>query len=182
MGSTLVNFFVQPFPAARVIGKSVIQKLDAGLHDRTIQDLWERMANDGSLDFLLSLPNRTSREADTVGWMGDFQPGDDKYTYLASVLFDPGAPVPEGYVSREIAACDMAVGWVQGTEGSEGGDFIANASDHVTKAMKEHGYEYDGANGLFEIECYTVERFRAPLKRGERPILDFYSPCKKAHQ
>ncbi len=41
MGSILVNFLVQSFPAARVIGKSVVQKLDAGLNDRTIQDLWE---------------------------------------------------------------------------------------------------------------------------------------------
>ena len=73
----------QPFPKSRVIGKSVTQKLEAGLDDRTIQDRWESMTDDDSLDFLLKQPNRISRQDDTVGWMGDFQPVDDKYTYLA---------------------------------------------------------------------------------------------------
>ena len=179
MGTKLVKFLVKTFPKARVIGKSVIQKLDVGIDDRTIQDLWERMEKDGSLDFLLSLPNRTTQNYDTVGWMWDWQPGDDQYTYLAGILVEPNTPVPEGYVYRDIVDCEMAIGWFQGTEGSEGGDLFANASDNMSKAMKENGYQYDSSKGLFEMEYYSYERLRVPGKRGEKIILDFYSPCKK---
>jgi hypothetical protein len=176
----LVRFAVQPFPPARVIGRSAVQQVEAGIDDRTIQDLWAGMAADGSLDVLLALPGRIGADGDTVGWMGDFEPGADHYTYLAGVLAAPGTPAPEGYECRDIAACDMAVGWIQSTPGPEGGDLFANASDHVNQAMRDNGYEYDGAHGLFEMECYTRERFKAPQERGEPPVLDFYSPCKKA--
>jgi predicted transcriptional regulator YdeE len=180
MGTKLVNFSVKSFPKTRVIGKSVVQMLDVGIDDPVITDLWESMKQDGSLDFLINLPNRTTREADSVGWMGDFQPGTDRFTYLAGVLVVPDTPVPEGYVYRDIPACEMAVAWLQGTEGPDGGDLFANASDNMGKAMQAHGYEFDGTNGLFEIEYYSYERFRVPEKRGEQPLLDFYSPCKKA--
>ncbi len=180
MGSKLVHFTVQSFPKMRVIGKTVRVKEPAELDDPTITDLLQAMANDGSFDFLQTLPGQIAQTADTVGWMGDFQPGAVEYTYLAGVLFHPGTPVPEGFVARDIDACDMAVGWIQGTTGEEGGDMFASASGHVQRAVKEHGYEYDGSHGLFEMEYYSYDRFRLPQERGEQPILDFYSPCKKA--
>ena len=180
MGAKLVRFQVVRFPKTRVLGKSVIHKVDVGIDDRTIQDLWESMAHDGSLDFLLHLPGRVGQDDDTVGWMGDFEPGADHYTYLAGILVEPTAPVPEGYIYRDIADCDMAIGWIQEMEGEEGGDLHANASEHVTRAMKEHGYEYDSSNGLFEMEYISYERHRLARERGEEAILDFYSPCKRA--
>lgn len=179
MGSMLVKFDVQEFPKTRVIGKSVIQKLDGGINDNTIQDLWESMVNDGSLDFLLNLPERSSQNLDTVGWMGDFKPGDEEYTYLAGVLVKHSTPVPDGYVYRDIEKCEMAIGWIQETKGNVGGDMHENASEHVSKAMKENGYEYDGSNGFFEMEYYSHDRFRVPKKLGKKIVLDFYSPCKK---
>jgi predicted transcriptional regulator YdeE len=180
MGSKLVKFEVKPFTKARVIGKSVIVKLDAGINDASIQDLWEKMADDGSLDFLFDLPDRITKDPDTVGWMGDFQPGDKEYTYLAGVLVKHNTPVPDGYAHRDIEDCEMAIGWVQETEGEEGGDIHAQASDHIQKAMKENGYEYDGSKGFFEMEYCSYERFHGPEKRGDKVVLDFYSPCKKA--
>ncbi len=180
MGSRLVKFVVLSYPKTRVIGKSVAVKVDVGLEDRTIQDLWVKMEEDGSLDFLFGLPKRRIQAKDTAGWMGDFKPGDDHYTYLAGVLFDPSAPVPDGYEARDIAACEMAYAQIQGTEGPEGGDLMASASDNASRARQEVGYEYDGSNGFFELEYYSEERFLAPVRRGEQPILDFYSPCKKA--
>jgi len=180
MGSKLVKFAVISFPKTKVIGKSVAVKVDVGIEDPTITDLWEKMEKDGSLAFLFTLPNRITQAEDTVGWMGDFQPGGSEYTYLAGVLFDPGAPVPTGYEGRDIAACEMAYAQIQGTEGSEGGDLMVSASDNAGRARQENGYEYDGSNGFFEMEYYSYERFHAPVKRGQQPILDFYSPCKKA--
>jgi predicted transcriptional regulator YdeE len=179
MGTKLVKFSVESFPKTRVIGKSVAVKIDIELEDRTIETLWESMMQDGSLNLLTSLPERTTQDPDTVGWMGDWHPGDAVYTYLAGVLVAPGTPVPDGYVYRDIDACEIAVAWLQATEGDEGGNIHADASSHINKAMQEHGYEYDGANGLFEMEYYSHERFRIPEQRGEYVILDFYSPCKK---
>ncbi len=179
MGSKLVRFFVQSFPAMRVIGKTVRVKEPTTLDDATITDLLESMGKDGSLDLLFSLPGRVSQAPDTVGWMGDFQPGGNEFTYLNGVLFWPGLAAPEGFTFREIEAGEMAVGWIQEAEGEEGGDMFANASGHLAKAREEHGYEYDGSRGLFEMEVYTYERFKAPLERGAKPVLDFYSPCKK---
>ncbi len=179
MGSKLVHFAVQSFPKMQVIGKTVRVKEPTTLDDTTITDLLQAMAKDGSLDFLQTLPGRIAQIADTVGWMGDFQPGAVEYTYLAGVLFEPGTQVPAGFVSRDIEACDMAVGWIQGTDSEEGGDMFASGSAHMQQAAKEHGYEYDGSHGLFEMEYYSYDRFRLPQERGDQPILEYYSPCKK---
>ena len=163
MGSKLVKFYVLPSMTARVIGKIILLQIDIGLDDHAIEDLWASMASDGSLDFLLNLPDRFTQTPDSVGWMGDFQPGDENYSYLAGVLVQP------------------AIGWIQETDGDEGGDIHANASVHISKAMQENGYIYDGSHGFFEMEYYSYERFRVPEKRGEKVVLDFYSPCKNAN-
>jgi predicted transcriptional regulator YdeE len=179
VGAKLVKFEVKSFSEVRVIGKSVIQKLDAGMDDSTITDLWKSMDNDGSLAFLSGLPKRLTQNPDTVGWMGDFKPGDGEFTYLAGILAKPNTPVPSGYVYRDIPNCTMAIGWIQETADDKGGDIHANASEHMAKAKKENGYEFDGSHGFFEMEYYSFERFRISEKRGEKVILDFYSPCKK---
>ena len=181
MGAKLARFEVVSFPKARVIGKSVPVKLDVGIDDPTITDLLESMTNDGSFDFLGNLPDRITDNPDTVGWMGDYHPGDTQYTYLAGVLVKPDSTIPDGFVSRDIAQCQMAIAWLQETDGDEGGDIFVDASEHMKKAMKENGYEYDGSNGLFEMEYYSYDRFRVPKERGERVILDFYSPCKRVN-
>jgi hypothetical protein len=184
MGSKLTHFSLETLPALRVIGKTTRVKEPTTLEDPTIEQLWEGMFKDGDLAYLLSLPGRYSASADRVGWMGDFQPGDNAYTYLAGVLFDPSAPVPEGlaargFSTRDIAAGLFATGWVAGDDSDEGGDMMANASGHLSQAREAHGYEYDGSRGFFEMEVYTQQRFDDPLAHGEQPVLDFYSPCIK---
>ena len=86
LGSKLIKFDVVSFPKARVIGKSVNVNVDIGIDDHTIEDLWASMADDGSLEFLFNLPKHIGEKFDTVGWEGDFKPGDTKYTYLAGRL------------------------------------------------------------------------------------------------
>lgn len=179
MGSKVVKFEVVAFAAARVIGKSVTVKEPTTLDDPTSTDLLESMSKDGHNDFLLSQPNRVSQSRDTVGWMGDYIPGGPSYTYLAGVLFKPGTAVPSGYEYRDMESCQMAVAWIQGCEGDEGGDLYANASGNLGKARDEHGYVYDGSHGLFEMEYYSEESSKA-VKEGKPPVLRFYSPCKKA--
>jgi hypothetical protein len=73
----------------------------------------------------------------------------------------------------------MAVSRLQGADGSEGGDLHTDASATNSQAMAAYGYEYDGSCGLYEMEYQSDEDYYTPLERGEQPMLDFYSPCKK---
>lgn len=61
-------FEVQNFKAVRFIGKEVL----VGKKNR-VPDLWEKILNDGTNDFLQSLPERVSPLGDTIGWMGEYQ-------------------------------------------------------------------------------------------------------------
>jgi len=180
MGVKLVQFNVINYPKRRVIGKGVTL-VEGGmtLEDRTIENLWESMEKDGSLGLLTHMPGQAGTEGDTVGWMGDFHPPDMHFTYLAGVIFEAGTPAPEGFIYRDIEAGEMAVSWLQDTADVEGGGIHTDGSAYNNRAMQEHGYEYDGSRGLFEMEYQPFERYQAPLKRGELPALDFYSPCKK---
>jgi hypothetical protein len=114
-----------------------------------------------------------------VGWMGDFNPPDMHFTYLAGALFGPDVQPPEGFICREIEAGEMAVSRRLGTQDAEGGDLHADASSNNGQAMAAQGYEYDGSRGLYEMEYQSYERYYTPLENGEQPMLDFYTPCKK---
>ena len=180
MGAKLVQFTVKAFPKRRVIGKGVTL-VEGGMkpEDTDIEDLWESMEKDGSLELLTHLPYQAGAQGDTVGWMGDFNPPDMHFTYLAGVMFEAEAPAPEGFIFRDIEAGDLAHAWIQDTEDPEGGEMHGEASGITSRMAQEQGYEYDGSRGLFEMEYQAFERFYAPLKRGERPTLEFFSPCKK---
>ena len=180
MGTKLVQFKVEVFPKMQVIGKGVVLvEGEMTLEDRSIENLWENMMQDGCLEVLDQLPGHVGPVGDKVGWMGDFHPPDMHFTYLAGALFGPEVQAPEGFLSRVIEAGEMAVSSIQGLEGPEGGDLHADASAINGRAMAEHGYEYDGSRGLYEMEYQSREHYYLPLERSEQPRLDFYSPCKK---
>lgn len=180
MGVKLVRFTVAQLPKVRMIGKGIVL-LEGGmtLEDRSIENLWEGMAQDGSLDVLARLPGRVGQPGDLAGWMGDFYPPDMHFTYMAGALFQPDVEAPDGFSHRDIEAGETAISWLQSTDDPEGGSIHVDGSAFSSRAMTEHGYEYDGSRGLFEMEYQTYERYYAPLERGEQPMLDFYSPCKK---
>ena len=179
MGSKLIDLKIIRFPGARVIGKIMRVPEPCTIEDRTVNDLLDAMQRDGHYDFLFAQPDRLAPARDTVGWQGDYKPGQGWYTYLVGVLFKKGAPVPAGYEYRDIAPCTMAVAQIQGLEGEEGGDGMATASEKLAQARDAQGYKYDSSHGMFEMEYFSEERFYFPANRGEQPILDFYSPCKK---
>ena len=181
MGAKVVSFRIIRFPGARVVGKSIKIKEPTSIDDPTAGNLQELMKNDGHYAFLLSLTEKFTQNADTVGWQGDWNPGDSSYTYLAGVLFKPGACVPDGYECRDILPCEMAVAHFQECDGDEGGDLFGDASGNLARVRDENGYAYDSGCGFFEMEYYSEERFAIAKNQGEKHVgLDFYSPCKKA--
>jgi predicted transcriptional regulator YdeE len=175
--SKLIRLEIRSFPATRVIGKQVA----CGLGEDTENPgtaLWDTMLTEGTLEFLMNLPQRATPDRDAVGWMGEYDSTSNTYTYIAGILAEPGTPVPSGYVYRDIPACMMAIGWIQGTD--SGHDIYIGAHDHIAKAMQERGYEYDPGAGGFEIEYHSHLRFSIPMARGDEfVVLDYYSPCRK---
>lgn len=175
--SELIKFYVKNFLASRLIGKQIICSMKQGA-ENPVPDFWQTMISDGSLEFLKNMPERSTIKPDTVGWMGEFNPETHAFVYIVGVLTKPDTVVPEGFVYRDIPECNMAVGWIQGSE--ENGDLYMGAHDHVARAMKENGYEYDNSAGGFEMEYYSHDRFCTPNYMGEKLIvMDYYSPCKK---
>lgn len=179
MGAKTIHFEVKQFSGARVIGRSVKVNVKTTLDDPTITDLLDKMIKNGEYDYLFGLEGTLTTQHDTVGWQGNYNFGDEVYTYMAGVLFKPDTIVPSDFEYRDIAACDMAVVWIEETD-DENGDVFADASSNLGKARDENGYQYDGSHGLFEMEYYSEERFCKRKNEGRKIILDFYSPCKKA--
>lgn len=175
--STLINFEVKSFPAARLIGKPVTGSIKPGA-ENPVPSLWESMMMDGTLASLTAIPELATVDPDTVGWMGEYDSATGSFTYIAGVLTKPGTPVPEGCVSRDLPACEMVIASIRGMH--EGGDLYCGAHDHTWNAMKEHGYEYDYSAGGYEMEYYSHARFTVPMSKGEKTlVMDYYSPCKK---
>lgn len=175
--SKFIKFEVKRFPATRLIGKLVRISLDPEKGQEAV-NLWSSMWQDGSMEYLGSMPERLTKERDTVGWMGDFDLSGNTCEYIAGVLTKEGTTVPTGYVSRDLPECLMSIGWIQGRE--EDGDLYARAHDYVRQAMNEYGYEYDTAAGGYEMQYYSFQRFGVPRYVGEKIlIMDYYSPCKK---
>jgi len=175
--SKLIKFEIKAFPATRMIGKQVACGLGEDAENPG-PALWASMLTDGSLDFLLNLPQRSTLDRDTVGWMGEYNPASNSYIYIAGILAEPATPVPSGYVYRDIPACEMAIASIQGTDSDH--DVYAGAHDHTAKAVQEAGYEYDPGAGGFEMEYQSHTGFTMPLARGEDiVVLNYYSPCRK---
>jgi hypothetical protein len=67
MGARLVKFAVESFPGRRVIGKGVtLVEGEMKPEDTDIEELWERMQKDGSLERLTRLPHQAGAPGDTV--------------------------------------------------------------------------------------------------------------------
>ncbi|MBP1755227.1 MAG: putative transcription activator [Firmicutes bacterium] len=175
--SKLIRFEVKRFPAVRLIGKKVRMSLNPE-GDNMTTNLWSRMWQDGSMDFLGNIPGRLTEERDTIGWIGDFDLQGSTCEYIAGVLTKAGTSVPTGYISRDLPECLMGVGWIQGRE--EDADLYAGAHEQVIQAMKEYGYDVDPSAGGYEMQYYSFHRFGVPRYMGEKIlIMDYYCPCKK---
>ncbi len=178
MGAQLIKIEIIDFSKTMVIGKKIREKVDIVSGDFSFENLWKTMNDEGSLNYLQSMHGCITKK-DTIGWMGDFKPGDNEFTYLAGVLASPQTAVPNGFEYRVIESTKMAVAWIKETDDSEGGNIHSNASDLLRNALVKYGYEYDPSNGFYEMEFYSYERFLKPAAEGKPVSLDFYSPCKR---
>lgn len=168
---TKISFEVQAFNAVRFIGKEVTVG-----KKNPVPALWEAMLHDGTIEMLQNMPERVSPKGDTIGWMGDYDPKDKTFTYIAGVLTKPGTVVPDGFAYRGIPDCLMGIGWIQGnTSHLEKG-----AHGKTEKAMKENGYAPDYSIGI-SMEYYSFEKYASIVEDGKHLFtFGYFLPCKKA--
>jgi predicted transcriptional regulator YdeE len=166
-----VTFEVQEFSAVRFIGKEVTVG-----KENPVPKLWEKILNDGTMDFLQNLPDRVSPPGDTIGWMGEYNPKTEEFTYIAGIFARPGAVVPDGFSYRDIPDCLMGIGWIQGTSP----DLEKGAHVKTEKAMREHGYVPDYSIVAISMEYYSYEKFARVTEDGVNIFtFGYYLPCKK---
>lgn len=172
--ATVENVQFTDFKAARVIGKAAYYQGDA--ENNPLPAFWDQCLNDGTFTTLESMKEHIV-SPDYVGWMGEYDPATGKFLYIAGMFMKPDAPVPEGYVYRDMPDCTMGIAWVKGRE--DDGQIYREGVDLTLATLEKKGYRYDEAAG-YMVEVYTCERFVTPLNRGEKEvILDFYAPCKR---
>lgn len=87
-----------------VIGKSIQVSMENGENNRRIPAFWGECHADGTLAALAEIgPGR-----ELLG-ICSMPPGEELLTYLVAVESDPGAAVPEGYVTWTVPAAAWAV-------------------------------------------------------------------------
>ncbi|MGE5530118.1 MAG: GyrI-like domain-containing protein [Patescibacteria group bacterium] len=165
----LVKLEIKHLPAMRIIGKTIRPNL---MNENPIPAFWDQCFGDGTLTALEGLPESLLDSA-YVGWMSDYNADDGTFTYLCGMLMKPGTAAPEGLVFRDVPACTVAIGWIQGPEK----ETYPVAHDYTQKALEEQGYKVD-EEADWCMELYACPRFTQPNEAGE-VILDYYIPCRK---
>ena len=132
-------------PNVRVIGCEVTHEGKKN----PVPALWKQMEKDKTLEMLKKqLPLAIS--GCCIGWMGDAK--GNTFKYIAGVIAVRDTPVPEGMQYRDLQACDVAKGYLDGPQGAHNlvvKEIIANgfAPDYSFGWSAEvyvEKYEYDG--------------------------------------
>ena len=140
-------------PNVRIIGREVTHEGKKN----PVPALWKQMAKDKTLDMLQKLPLAIS--GCSIGWMGDAK--DNTFQYIAGVIAVEDTPVPEGMQYRDLPACDIAKGYLDGYRG---------AHNLVVKEMTANGFEPDYSFG-WSAEVY-------PEKHLEDGTVNYFCPYK----
>lgn len=163
----LVKLEVVELPSLLVVGKEL--HLPGNMDVNPIPEFWQQCFAHGTFAVLEALDEYLV-ERDYVGWIGDWD--GEYFYYICGMLLKPGAPVPEGFVQRELPPTKVAVAWIQGPEE----EVIPYAHSITVQAAEQQGYSYDqGPN--WSLELYNCPRYTEPNEQGE-VILDYYLPVK----
>lgn len=162
MTTTMKEFKIVEMPAFKVIGKEIRVKM--GMPDgNPIPALWDKCFQDGTIAKLEKLPGRLYPTA-LLGWMGDFNPQDNTFTYLVGVAAEPSTPV-DGMDVAEMPAMRFAVATVAGPEP----ELFGKAHELLEAEIATRKLSQNVAVGC-EIEWYG-EAFMADPVRKEIDLL-----------
>lgn len=166
----LIRLETKELPGLVVVGKELRYSMEALMKgDNRIGAFWGACFSEGVMEPLEAQPEYVYDES-YVGIMLDWDKGDGDFSYIVGMLMKPGAVVPGGYVSRELAKGTAAVGFIQGKDTP---DVCGNAHEETEKALREAGHS--NAQMRWCMELYNCPRFTTPDEDG-RIILDYYIP------
>ena len=173
----LIKFEIKRLPKLCVVGKQLRyswEALESG--DNRRPGFWDKCYEE---NIFASLEAQIEYIFDSshVGVYLDWHLDDKDFTYIVGMLMKPGVTIPEGYVAREIAEVDVAVGWIKGKFASRGvdrdGPDSENGYDLMVKSIKEN--DRDNSNMKWCMEPYNCPRFTEPDENGDT-IVDNYIP------
>ncbi|WP_058300835.1 AraC family transcriptional regulator [Gorillibacterium timonense] len=156
-------------PAVRMIGRKVIN--GAGENpDNPVPALWAKCFEEQAFETL----ERCSPVVDYyVGWMGEYDPETNTFTYLAGMLLPAGSEAPEGFDYRDLAPCLVGDGYINGSFAN--GEVFCHAHELTVGGIIENGYEPDYSKG-WSAEVYPKDlSFEA-----EEGTIHYFCPCQKA--
>jgi len=161
----IVKVYKETLPCVKLVGKRYTNK------DRdetgTFACYWQQCFQEGWFDILKQCEGIPEVSNDYLGAMrmtgedGDFE-------YWIGALLAPDAKVPDGFVSVEIPAGELAVCWLYGNDKS-GELYSMEASDLSMAALSEKGWKFSEKGWFFER--YNGPRFTTPDEKGN-VILD----------
>lgn len=76
-----------------------------------MSELWERCFREHTLDVL---DEKNAVVPYGIGWMGEHDVETGKFTYIAKKFMPAGTSVPEGFEYRDLPACTIANGFING--------------------------------------------------------------------
>lgn len=161
-----IEFF--NLPPVRIIGKEVINGSLNEDSENPVPALWEKYFNEGIFKVL----EQFSPEMDySIGWMGEYNGETGTFTYIAGYFMPANTPVPDGFQYRDLAACMVGMGWINGD--FENGEVFEHSHDLTVGGMKENGYEPDYLQG-WSAEVYAKDlSFDAT-----EGTINYICPCK----
>ncbi len=167
----LVHFSIEKMPAMKVVGREMRHKM--GAKENPIPAFWKQCFEDKTFETIEAL-GAPALDGSYVGYMTEYSKEDGMFTYICGIFMKPDCPVPEGFVSRDVTAADVAVGWVQGPEFA-----IYPVAHTLTQEGLERAKRKPDATADWCAEVYNCPRFTTKQGNGD-VILDYYIPVQQA--
>ena len=164
----LVNFSVEKMPAMKVVGREIRPRM--GADENPIPAFWQQCFQDNTFEKIEAL-DAPALDGAYVGFMTEYSKDDGTFTYICGIFMKPDCPVPEGFVSRDVATADVAVGWVRGPEFAIYPVAHTLTQEALIKAKRKPDEKADWC-----AEVYNCPRFTTKQENGD-VILDYYIPC-----
>jgi len=89
-----------------------------------------------------------------IGWMGEYNPDQAAFTYIAGYLMPHETPVPDGFSFRDLPACLIGLGTISGSFAD--GQIFTHAHEMTVEGILRAGYEPDYSQG-WSAEAYPKD-------------------------
>ncbi|AOT72302.1 GyrI-like domain-containing protein [Geosporobacter ferrireducens] len=162
----LGNIDFVELPASRIVGIEVVN----GGGDNPVPALWEQIFSQNKLNVLHSEQALLDL---FIGWMGEYNPENGTFTYIAGYLMPSGNKVPDGFSYRDIPVCQIGLGTINGSFAN--GEVFAHSHEMTIEGIRKAGYEPDYSYG-WSAEAYPKDLSFEAIEG----TINYICPCKKS--